>query len=71
MKSEESPQERADRLHLERQPDIERLQALGLPGCLAMGYIPGSKPGSLRPADPYHRMLVETLLQALPELPLH
>ena len=58
-----SAQEQADRLHLERQPDIERLQALGLPGCLAMGYVPGSRPGTLRPADPYHLMLVEALLR--------
>lgn len=67
----EPPQEKVNRLYMERQPDSERLQAVGLPGCLAIGYLPGSRPGTLRPADPYHRRLVEALLRALREVPLH
>jgi hypothetical protein len=69
MKTE--AQEKVDKLYLEHQLDCERLQTLGLPGCLAIGYLPGSRPGTLRPADPYHRMLVEALLRALPEVTLH
>jgi len=67
----ENPQDPVNRLYLESQQDMERLIALGLPGCLAMGYVPGSRPGLIRPADPYHRMLVEALLRVLPEVTLH
>lgn len=64
-------QEQIDKLYIERQKDIERLIALGLPGCLAMGCIPGSIPGKLRPADVYHRKLVESLLKVLSETSLN
>lgn len=46
-----------------------KLIAIGLPGCLAMGMVPGSRPGLIRPADKYHKQLIEELLKRLPDEP--
>ena len=53
--------------------DSQLLIELGLPGCLAIGYVPGSTPGKLRPADEYHKLLTGLLLAKLrePEGRLH
>lgn len=40
-----------------------------LHGCLAMGMVPGSRPGLIRPADKYHKQLIEELLKRLPDEP--
>lgn len=52
-------------LYKEYQEDSERLIELGLPGCLAFGYVPGSAPGKIRAADKHHMALVKALLERI------
>jgi hypothetical protein len=64
-------QQRVNQLYFERQLECEQLIAVGLPGCLALGYVPGDSPGALKRADAYHELLVKVLLRVLPEIPVH
>lgn len=52
---------------VDNREDIDQLIELGLPGCLAFGYVPGSKPGKIKRADPLTKQLVGVLLATLKE----
>ena len=66
-----STQQEMEKALEENQEDVQRLIELGLPGCLAIGYVPGSRPGLLRPADQHHKALVRELLKHLPRPTIH
>lgn len=36
---------------------------LGLPGCLGMGYKPGTSPGKIQKSDPLTQKLVDTIFE--------
>ena len=66
-----SENDRVKTLFLERAQDVERMIEAGLPGCYAIGYVPGRRSGSLRRADPNHIRLAEALLARLPPKTVH
>lgn len=43
--------------------DLDVFIDLGLPGCFAMGFVPGSRRGKIRRQDPYHEVLADAVLK--------